>query len=103
MFQLSIVELIFSKFPASGTKGKVQRKPKAQKKREERERTKGKTQGEELKEDNDDSSSTTTETSNPDMEASLKGVQTDPAFSFLLYFFWRLLKAYTCARCVIVV
>ncbi|XP_036395958.1 transmembrane protein 131 [Megalops cyprinoides] len=57
-------------------KGKVQRKSKAQKKREEKERrTKGKPQGDELKDapiDNDDSSSTTTETSNPDMEASIK-------------------------------
>ncbi|KAJ8350384.1 hypothetical protein SKAU_G00255140 [Synaphobranchus kaupii] len=61
---------------AAVTKGKVQRKNKAQKKREEKERrTKGRSQEDELKEaqmDNEDSSSTTTETSNPDMEASIK-------------------------------
>ncbi|KAJ8256199.1 hypothetical protein COCON_G00200630 [Conger conger] len=61
---------------AAAAKGKVQRKNKAQKKREEKERrTKARPQGEELKEaplDNDDSSSTTTETSNPDVEASIK-------------------------------
>lgn len=61
-----------------GAKGKVPRKPKAQKKREEggEGRTKGKAQGEELllRDDNDDSSSTTTETSNTDTEASLKEV-----------------------------
>ncbi|XP_064166359.1 transmembrane protein 131 isoform X2 [Anguilla rostrata] len=61
---------------AAVAKGKVQRKNKAQKKREEKERrTKPRPQGDELKEaqmDNDDSSSTTTETSNPDMEASIK-------------------------------
>ncbi|KAJ8253061.1 hypothetical protein GJAV_G00208690 [Gymnothorax javanicus] len=60
----------------TGAKGRVQRKNKAQKKREEKERrTKARPQGEELKEaqlDNDDSSSTTTETSNPDTEANIK-------------------------------
>ncbi|XP_056156989.1 transmembrane protein 131-like isoform X2 [Lampris incognitus] len=47
-----------------GAKGKVHRKAKAQRRREEGEaRPKGKTQGEELqREDNDDSSSTTTDT-----------------------------------------
>ncbi|XP_041115854.1 transmembrane protein 131-like isoform X1 [Polyodon spathula] len=57
-------------------KGKLQRKTKAQKKREEKERiTKAGPQEDELKDslaDNDDSSSTTTETSNPDAEASGK-------------------------------
>ncbi|KAI1885093.1 hypothetical protein AGOR_G00216640 [Albula goreensis] len=61
---------------AAVTKGKVQRKSKAQKKREEKERrTKGKPQGDDLREalmDNEDSSSTTTETSNPDMDIGLK-------------------------------
>lgn len=58
----------------------MKNKTKALKKKEEKERkTKGKTQGEDLKEplaDNDDSSSTTTETSNPDMEANIKEVHT---------------------------
>ncbi|XP_028837650.1 transmembrane protein 131 isoform X2 [Denticeps clupeoides] len=62
-----------SKAPLS--KGKVHKK-KTQKRREEKEkRTKGKPQIEELKNslpDNDDSSSTTTETSNPDVDASIK-------------------------------
>uniref|UniRef100_A0A4W3KCM6 Transmembrane protein 131 n=1 Tax=Callorhinchus milii TaxID=7868 RepID=A0A4W3KCM6_CALMI len=65
--------------PASKNKGiiKTQRKTKAQKKREEKDkRTKGKPQEDELKDaDNDDSSSTTTETSNPDVESSLKEVR----------------------------
>uniref|UniRef100_A0A8C1QLV9 Transmembrane protein 131 n=1 Tax=Cyprinus carpio TaxID=7962 RepID=A0A8C1QLV9_CYPCA len=60
------------------SKGKVKNKTKALKKKEEKDRkTKGKTQGEDLKEplaDNDDSSSTTTETSNPDMETNIKEV-----------------------------
>uniref|UniRef100_A0AAY4DXK1 Transmembrane protein 131 n=1 Tax=Denticeps clupeoides TaxID=299321 RepID=A0AAY4DXK1_9TELE len=64
-----------SKAPLS--KGKVHKK-KTQKRREEKEkRTKGKPQIEELKNslpDNDDSSSTTTETSNPDVDASIKEV-----------------------------
>uniref|UniRef100_A0AAY4DZ93 Transmembrane protein 131 n=1 Tax=Denticeps clupeoides TaxID=299321 RepID=A0AAY4DZ93_9TELE len=59
------------------SKGKVHKK-KTQKRREEKEkRTKGKPQIEELKNslpDNDDSSSTTTETSNPDVDASIKEV-----------------------------
>ncbi|XP_058885477.1 transmembrane protein 131 [Acipenser ruthenus] len=62
--------------PAAQSKGKLQRKTKAQKKREEKERTtKAGPQEDELKEtlaENDDSSSTTTETSNPDAEASGK-------------------------------
>ncbi|CAL9695947.1 unnamed protein product [Knipowitschia caucasica] len=57
------------------SKGKV-RKTKSQKKKEEKEKKATlKTQGDELKDnlaDNDDSSSTTTETSNPDVEASIK-------------------------------
>ncbi|XP_062302391.1 transmembrane protein 131-like [Osmerus eperlanus] len=59
---------------ANGIKGKLQRKPKSLKRKEERElRTKGRTQGEELpREDNDDTSSTTTETSNPDTESGLR-------------------------------
>ncbi|XP_069747987.1 transmembrane protein 131 isoform X2 [Narcine bancroftii] len=62
--------------PASKNKGKVklQRKTKAQKKREEKDkRVKGKLLEDDLKDgDNDDSSSTTTETSNPDVESPLK-------------------------------
>ncbi|XP_029905058.1 transmembrane protein 131 isoform X2 [Myripristis murdjan] len=59
------------------SKGKLRGKTKAQRKKEEKEKkTKVKTsQGDELKDtlaDNDDSSSTTTETSNPDVEASIK-------------------------------
>ncbi|XP_075901839.1 transmembrane protein 131 isoform X4 [Nelusetta ayraudi] len=58
------------------SKGKLRGKAKAQKKKEEKEKkAAAKTQGDELKEslaDNDDSSSTTTETSNPDMENSIK-------------------------------
>ncbi|XP_072295624.1 transmembrane protein 131 isoform X2 [Eucyclogobius newberryi] len=57
------------------SKGKI-RKTKSQKKKEEKERkTSLKTQGDDLKDnlvDNDDSSSTTTETSNPDVETSIK-------------------------------
>ncbi|XP_056131690.1 transmembrane protein 131 [Lampris incognitus] len=57
-------------------KGKLRGKTKAQRKKEEKEKkAKVKTQGEEIKDilaDNDDSSSTTTETSNPDVEASIK-------------------------------
>ena len=53
-------------------------KTKAQRKKEEREKKSTvKTQGDELKDnlaDNDDSSSTTTETSNPDVETSIKEV-----------------------------
>lgn len=59
-------------------KGKLRGKAKAQRKREEKEKkSAAKTQGDELKEslaDNDDSSSTTTETSNPDVETSIKEV-----------------------------
>ncbi|MGH0179296.1 UNVERIFIED_CONTAM: hypothetical protein FKN15_001388 [Acipenser sinensis] len=61
--------------PAAQSKGKLQRKTKAQKKREEKERTTKAGPQDGLKEtlaDNDDSSSTTTETSNPDAEASGK-------------------------------
>ncbi|KAM6963118.1 transmembrane protein 131 [Aplochiton taeniatus] len=58
------------------SKGKLRGKTKTQKKKEEKEkRAKGKPQGDELKDnmaDNDDSSSTTTETSNPDVEVSVK-------------------------------
>ncbi|XP_054644536.1 transmembrane protein 131 isoform X2 [Dunckerocampus dactyliophorus] len=58
------------------SKGKVRGKTKAQRKKEEKEKkSTSKTQGNELKDhlaDNDDSSSTTTETSNPDMETSVK-------------------------------
>lgn len=61
------------------SKGKLRGKAKAQKKKEEKEKkAAAKTQGDELKEslaDNDDSSSTTTETSNPDMENSIKEVR----------------------------
>ncbi|KAM4601998.1 transmembrane protein 131-like isoform 2-T2 [Polymixia lowei] len=59
---------------SKGAKGKVQRKPKVQRRKEEGEaRPKGKAQGEEApREDNDDSSSTTTETSNTDTEANFK-------------------------------
>lgn len=59
-------------------KGKLRGKTKAQRKKEEKEKkVMVKTQGDELKDalaDNDDSSSTTTETSNPDVEASIKEV-----------------------------
>ncbi|KAM3619817.1 uncharacterized protein V6R79_014017 [Siganus canaliculatus] len=58
------------------SKGKLRGKAKAQKKKEEKEKKSTvKTQGDELKDslaDNDDSSSTTTETSNPDVETSVK-------------------------------
>ncbi|XP_076004717.1 transmembrane protein 131 isoform X2 [Genypterus blacodes] len=58
------------------SKGKLRGKTKAQRKKEEKEKkTVVKTQGDELKDtlaDNDDSSSTTTETSNPDVETSIK-------------------------------
>uniref|UniRef100_UPI0037E8E96E transmembrane protein 131 isoform X1 n=1 Tax=Semicossyphus pulcher TaxID=241346 RepID=UPI0037E8E96E len=58
------------------SKGKLRGKTKAQRKKEEKEKKSTvKTQGDELKDnlaDNDDSSSTTTETSNPDVETSLK-------------------------------
>ncbi|XP_068581405.1 transmembrane protein 131 [Cebidichthys violaceus] len=59
------------------SKGKLRGKTKAQKKKEEKEKkpTVKTTQGDELKDnmaDNDDSSSTTTETSNPDVETSVK-------------------------------
>ncbi|KAM9384925.1 transmembrane protein 131 [Pholidichthys leucotaenia] len=58
------------------SKGKLRAKTKAQRKKEEKEKKSTiKTQGDELKDslaDNDDSSSTTTETSNPDVETSLK-------------------------------
>ncbi|KAJ8407276.1 hypothetical protein AAFF_G00278500 [Aldrovandia affinis] len=60
---------------ATVTKGKVQRKTKAQRKREEKERrAKGKPQGDERRDPlvDEDSSSTTTETSNPDMDVSIK-------------------------------
>ncbi|CAJ1059843.1 transmembrane protein 131 isoform X1 [Xyrichtys novacula] len=57
-------------------KGKLRGKTKAQRKKEEKEKkSSAKTQGDELKDnlaDNDDSSSTTTETSNPDVETSIK-------------------------------
>lgn len=60
------------------SKGKLRGKAKAQRKKEEKEKkSAAKTQGDELKEnlaDNDDSSSTTTETSNPDVETSIKEV-----------------------------
>lgn len=65
------------------SKGKLRTKIKAQKKKEEREKkSTAKTQGDELKDnlaDNDDSSSTTTETSNPDVETSIKEVHRDEA------------------------
>ncbi|XP_061680776.1 transmembrane protein 131 isoform X2 [Syngnathoides biaculeatus] len=58
------------------SKGKVRGKTKAQKKKEEKvKKSTIKTPGDELKDnlaDNDDSSSTTTETSNPDVETSVK-------------------------------
>lgn len=58
------------------SKGKQRMKPKAPRKKEEKEKkSRLKSQGDELKDalaDNDDSSSTTTETSNPDVETSLK-------------------------------
>ncbi|CAN9500273.1 unnamed protein product [Ophioblennius macclurei] len=58
------------------SKGKLRGKTKAQRKKEEKEKKlAAKTQGDELRDnlaDNDDSSSTTTETSNPDVEASVK-------------------------------
>ncbi|KAF7646763.1 hypothetical protein LDENG_00182760 [Lucifuga dentata] len=58
------------------SKGKLRGKTKAQRKKEEKEKkTLVKTEGDELKDtlaDNDDSSSTTTETSNPDVETSIK-------------------------------
>lgn len=61
------------------SKGKLRGKAKALKKKEEKEKkAAAKSQGDELKEslaDNDDSSSTTTETSNPDMENSIKEVR----------------------------
>uniref|UniRef100_A0A667ZGX5 Transmembrane protein 131 n=1 Tax=Myripristis murdjan TaxID=586833 RepID=A0A667ZGX5_9TELE len=71
---------VFSVLPVVlESKGKLRGKTKAQRKKEEKEKkTKVKTsQGDELKDtlaDNDDSSSTTTETSNPDVEASIKEV-----------------------------
>ncbi|XP_026200619.1 transmembrane protein 131 isoform X2 [Anabas testudineus] len=58
------------------SKGKPRGKTKAQRKKEEKEKKSTvKAQGDELKDslaDNDDSSSTTTETSNPDVETSIK-------------------------------
>ncbi|XP_061636104.1 transmembrane protein 131 [Phyllopteryx taeniolatus] len=58
------------------SKGKLRGKTKAQKKKEEKvKKSMVKTPGDELKDnlvDNDDSSSTTTETSNPDVETSVK-------------------------------
>ncbi|KAM9848708.1 transmembrane protein 131 [Aulostomus maculatus] len=58
------------------SKGKLRGKTKAQRKKEEKEKKSTvKTQGDELKDnlaDNDDSSSTTTETSNPDVETTIK-------------------------------
>ncbi|KAI7807286.1 transmembrane protein 131 isoform X1 [Triplophysa rosa] len=58
------------------SKGKVKNKTKALMRKVDKERkTKGRTQGEDLKEplaDNDDSSSTTTETSNPEMVENIK-------------------------------
>ncbi|XP_048855047.1 transmembrane protein 131 isoform X1 [Brienomyrus brachyistius] len=60
---------------ATVQKGKIQRKSKAQKKREEKEQQgRGRPRTEDVKDAlaDDDSSSTTTETSNPDMEASIK-------------------------------
>ncbi|XP_028977244.2 transmembrane protein 131 isoform X2 [Esox lucius] len=69
------------------TKGRppLRGKTKVQRRREEKERrTKGKAPtGEELKDalvDNDDSSSTTTETSNPDVETSIREHQSDEPF-----------------------
>ncbi|XP_034036534.1 transmembrane protein 131 isoform X2 [Thalassophryne amazonica] len=56
-------------------KEKLRGKTKAQKKKEEKDKKLAKCQGDELKDslvDNDDSSSTTTETSNPDVETSIK-------------------------------
>uniref|UniRef100_A0A3B3REH4 Transmembrane protein 131 n=1 Tax=Paramormyrops kingsleyae TaxID=1676925 RepID=A0A3B3REH4_9TELE len=65
--------------PAAQSRGgKMQRKSKAQKKREEKEQQgRGKPRAEDLKDvlADDDSSSTTTETSNPDVEASIKEVR----------------------------
>uniref|UniRef100_A0AAY4DXA9 Transmembrane protein 131 n=1 Tax=Denticeps clupeoides TaxID=299321 RepID=A0AAY4DXA9_9TELE len=65
---------------------------KTQKRREEKEkRTKGKPQIEELKNslpDNDDSSSTTTETSNPDVDASIKEVGVRPHHGLLSDHLW---------------
>lgn len=60
------------------SKGKLRGKAKAQKKKEEREKKSSvKAPGDDVKDnlaDNDDSSSTTTETSNPDVETSIKEV-----------------------------
>ncbi|XP_077390366.1 transmembrane protein 131 isoform X3 [Festucalex cinctus] len=63
-------------FPALESKGKLRGKTKVQRKKEEKvKKSTVKTPGDEAKDnlaDNDDSSSTTTETSNPDVETSVK-------------------------------
>uniref|UniRef100_A0AAY4DQ84 Transmembrane protein 131 n=1 Tax=Denticeps clupeoides TaxID=299321 RepID=A0AAY4DQ84_9TELE len=72
------VEVFQEHISSQSTQSKGAVLKKTQKRREEKEkRTKGKPQIEELKNslpDNDDSSSTTTETSNPDVDASIKEV-----------------------------